>query len=128
MILQDRKRLAFAEHLSNLIADADSLKSSARLELATERSEILRADVETELGSPPMHPFTKIITRVIILTDCASQESLAVDEARGAGSSVRHRLTRSPDPTGARSQAEERLLFKPPREDGSWFRAELGCS
>jgi len=79
MILQDRKRLAFAEHLSNLIADADSLKSSARLELATERSEILRADIETELGSPPMHPFTKIITRVIILTDCASQESLAVD-------------------------------------------------
>jgi hypothetical protein len=51
------------------------------------------------------------------------------EEACGAGSSLRHRLARSPDPTDwSPESAEVRPLFKAPREDGSWFRAELDCS
>ena len=50
------------------------------------------------------------------------------EEARGAGPSLRHRLARSPRSNWSPESAEVRPLFKAPREDGSWFRAELDCS
>ena len=37
---------------------------------------------------------------------------------RGAAPSLRHRLTRSPDPTGAPSQSEVRRTFRKPHQDG----------
>jgi len=38
------------------------------------------------------------------------------------------RFARSPDSTGALSQPKSGRCLKAPREDGSWFRAELDCS
>jgi hypothetical protein len=48
------------------------------------------------------------------------------EKAAGAGSSLRHRLTRSPDPTGAPNQPKGGRCSKAPREDGSWFRLGTG--
>jgi hypothetical protein len=50
MILQDRKRFAFANQLSILIADANSQNHLHPRGLATERSEILRRMQRPRLG------------------------------------------------------------------------------
>ena len=41
------------------------------------------------------------------------------EKVRGAGSSLGHRFTRFPDPTGAPSQSEVRRTFREPHQDGS---------
>jgi hypothetical protein len=50
------------------------------------------------------------------------------EEARGAGSTLGLPLYAISRSNWSPESAEVRPLFKAPREDGSWFRAELDCS
>ena len=50
------------------------------------------------------------------------------EEARGAGPSLGPPLYAISRSNWSPESAEVRPLFKAPREDGSWFRAELDCS
>jgi len=104
----------------------------ARSGLATERSENLAADVETELASSNNAALREGYHQAVILTGCASQGSLGTDYVirRFKRESIRAETSFSAISRSMWNDesAEMRPLFKAAREGGSRFRAELDCS
>jgi hypothetical protein len=106
-----------------------SFKSSGSGDFADSPDSLAVFAVPKRIGLKSNRRLSRVLIKSSLITspDVSTQLRPGLKKPVGLDLRWNRRLARSPDPTGAPSQAEVRPLFKAPREDGSWFRTELDC-